>query len=113
MESAEKLLKKMFSLFHSSIIESNIEKPKKHGIIQYMGGDYFDNWENNINEPLNEPLNLVLQIIRENKYITYNEIAVKIKKSRSTVLRYIQKLKSTGKIIRHGADKDGYWETVE
>lgn len=84
-------------------------KIKKTCYNSIHGGDYFDNWENNINEPLN----LVLQIIKENKYITYNEIAVKIKKSRSTVLRYIQKLRSTGKIIRHGADKDGYWETVE
>jgi predicted HTH transcriptional regulator len=69
-----------------------------------------------INEPIsgsiNEPINLILTLMKRNPQITYGEMAAAIGKSRSTVLRLVQKLKAQGKIIRVGSNKDGHWEVT-
>ena len=43
----------------------------------------------------------------------YFEIVKNIDKSRSSVVRLIQKLRKEGKIKRVGSNKTGFWEVIE
>ena len=43
--------------------------------------------------------------------VTIPELAKALDKSEGTIKKYIQKLKQSGKIIRKGAKRGGYWET--
>ena len=62
------------------------------------------------NELLNEPLKSVLEVIRRNPYLSKEQIAAEIGKSRATVTRALSKLQNNGFIKRVGADKNGYWK---
>ncbi|MDE6559899.1 MAG: winged helix-turn-helix transcriptional regulator [Muribaculaceae bacterium] len=53
---------------------------------------------------------MILQCIIENPKITYEGIVKRTTIPRATVARNISKLKVLGYIIRHDADKNGYWE---
>ena len=65
------------------------------------------------NEPLNEPLKSALEVIRRNPYLSKEQIAAEIGKSRATVTRALSKLQNDGIIKRVGADKNGYWKIKE
>ncbi len=64
----------------------------------------------NYNDAQNEMENLIIQLIEKNKYITRQEMAEKIGKSKATVERVIKKSK---KIKYIGSSKKGYWEIVK
>lgn len=64
------------------------------------------------NEPLNEPLKSVLETVRKNPYLSKEQIAAEIGKSRATVTRALSKLQNDGIIQRVGADKNGYWKII-
>ena len=68
---------------------------------------------NRANVPVNVPVKSneehVLNILRVNPQITYEEIAIQIGKTRKTVSRTIASLKEQGKIQREGSDKTGKW----
>lgn len=51
----------------------------------------------------------VLRLIAENNSITYDELALAMDKSRSTVYRVIKSLMARGLLVRHGSDKSGSW----
>ncbi|MCL2522196.1 MAG: winged helix-turn-helix transcriptional regulator [Erysipelotrichales bacterium] len=51
--------------------------------------------------------------IVKNPFITQSELFVKTEISERTISRIIQELRSKGKIIRIGANKNGYWEIAE
>ncbi len=55
----------------------------------------------------------VLNLIRQNSYITAIEISEQLKLSLSTVKRKIKKLKEKGYIDRIGSDKTGYWKIIK
>jgi len=59
-----------------------------------------------VNDPINDP-------IKENPKLSYDEYAKKIGVSSATIKRHIGELKNSGKIIRKGSKKTGYWEIVE
>ena len=69
------------------------------------------------NVPANVPVNVlvnsteqvVLDIIKYNPSVTYDDIAIKIGKTRKTVSRAITSLKQKGIISRSGSDKSGHW----
>ena len=61
-------------------------------------------------DTVNDTVNLILKLIRENPSISYDELAEKTGKSRPTVSRKITELKKKGLLVRHGADKNGWWE---
>ena len=61
-------------------------------------------------EPLNKPLKSVLEVVRRNPYLSKEQIAAEIGKSRATVTRALSKLQNAGIIKRVGADKNGYWK---
>ncbi|MCK4797851.1 MAG: HTH domain-containing protein, partial [Spirochaetes bacterium] len=64
------------------------------------------------NEPLNEPLSDMLREIKQNPYITKDELGKKLGRSRATITRQIQKLKEMLMVKRVGSDKSGHWEVV-
>ncbi|MDR1068622.1 MAG: Fic family protein, partial [Clostridiales Family XIII bacterium] len=63
-----------------------------------------------INDLINDPIKMVLACIKDDPFITYEQLAKKIKKSPATVKRSIQQLKSQGIIVRVGANKNGRWD---
>lgn len=66
-----------------------------------------------LNAPINAPLTRlqkeILEIIRNNKFVTYEDIADVTKRDRSTVMRNVQKLKNLNLIKRSGSRKTGRW----
>ena len=76
----------------------------------------------NKNEVINEVINVVINfnenekkiinLIKNNKYITKKELEKKTRLSKATVDRLISKLKEKGAIERVGANKNGYWKIL-
>lgn len=66
-----------------------------------------------LNAPINAPLTRlqkeILEIIRNNEFVTYEDIADVTKRDRSTVMRNVQKLKNLNLIKRSGSRKTGRW----
>lgn len=57
--------------------------------------------------------NQILKMIKQNRGIAYDSLAVELDKDQSTIKRNIQKLKSLGILRRLGSKKKGYWEIVK
>jgi predicted HTH transcriptional regulator len=55
---------------------------------------------------------IILQAIREDKYIAIAEIARRTEKSSRTISRYIRKLQDDSIIERVGANFGGYWRLI-
>ena len=53
-----------------------------------------------------------IEILNDNPYATYIEIADQLKVSRKTVAQKIKLLKDKGIIIRIGSAKKGYWKRL-
>ena len=69
--------------------------------------------------PLNDPrsvplkrLDKIIELIKQNKNITIDQIAIICNASSKTIKRDIAKLKEAGKIKRVGSQKSGYWEII-
>jgi ATP-dependent DNA helicase RecG len=69
-----------------------------------------------VNAPENAPENLsalqfeIIELIKADKGITYQDIANKTSKNRTTIMRNIAVLKKLGLIKRIGPAKGGHWE---
>ncbi len=67
--------------------------------------------------PRNAPANLlhqqILDFIRSNPEISYDDLARSTGKDRTTVMRNISKLKTLGFLKRIGSKKTGHWEIIE
>jgi len=63
-----------------------------------------------VNDSVNDTVNLILNLMKENPFISYDEIAKNLGKSRATISRKISELKKNGIIERVGADKNGKWK---
>lgn len=59
---------------------------------------------------VNGTANGTVKLIKANKRITIDELALKLNKSRRTITRIIKKLQADGVVSRIGSDKTGYWE---
>ncbi len=96
-------------VFAEQIITGKIRKIEETGKKQQKIPDNVP-----VNVPVNVPLSdtekYILKLISDNTKITYDEIAKEIYMNRKTVQRSIEKLKSSGLLVRIGADKNGYWE---
>lgn len=55
----------------------------------------------------------LLNLIRSNPAISYDELADRTQKDRTTVMRNIGKLKNSGILLRVGSKKTGHWEVIE
>jgi predicted HTH transcriptional regulator len=54
----------------------------------------------------------VAEAISSNPYISYDDLAERLSKDRSTVMRNIGKLKELGALRRVGSKKTGHWQVV-
>lgn len=66
--------------------------------------------EENCGENESDPK--VFELIKENSFITIQELCEKTKMSRSGIKKVLAKLKNENKIIRIGAKKNGHWEII-
>ena len=75
----------------------------------------------NLNELLNDPLddllddtqNKILNLIKDNNSLTYDEISNQLNISSSTVKRTIKEMKELDIIIRVNGKRDGYWKILK
>lgn len=61
-------------------------------------------------EPKEEKL---LQLLRQKQILSARKLAAFLNLTQRQVERMLAKLKREGRLIRHGASKNGYWEVVE
>ena len=64
-------------------------------------------------DPIEERKERILVLIKENPYITLNEMAWDLKVSRLPLREAINQLKDERKLVRVGFPQDGYWEILE
>ncbi|MCP5107511.1 MAG: winged helix-turn-helix transcriptional regulator [bacterium] len=62
------------------------------------------------NGTVNETQRKILEEIEKESSISYNQMAERLKKGRTTIYRNIKKMVDLNIIKRSGSDKDGYWE---
>ena len=55
----------------------------------------------------------IVALIKENPQISINDIALRLIKARSAIIKQIARLKSAGILRRIGPDRGGHWEIVE
>ena len=68
-----------------------------------------------INDQKNDPkkrVNKILELIKENKFITIKELAHKLNVSEKTIKRDLDKLKKEN-ILKRIGKKGGYWEIIK
>ena len=70
-----------------------------------------------LNDPLNDLLddtqNKILNLIKHNNSLTYDEISNQLNISSSTVKRKIKEMKELDIIIRINGKRDGYWKILK
>ena len=95
----------------------NLEKPVfenfQHGFrVTVFSNKIFvtDNVTDNVTD---ERSKYILNLMRENNQISATEIAEKLKVTKRTILRDIEKLKKQGKLKRIGDNKTGHWEIIK
>lgn len=52
----------------------------------------------------------ILELIKENPHITQNELTQAVGIARKNIVSNMKKLQEAGLLVRHGADKNGWWE---
>ena len=72
-----------------------------------------ENATENATEKTNKTQQGILHLIKENKYLTYDEITKQLSLERTTVWGNIKKLQEKGLLRRVGPDKGGYWEVID
>lgn len=55
----------------------------------------------------------ILDAIKENPHITQTELSEKIGIARKNIISNMKKMQDAGILVRHGADKNGWWEVIE
>lgn len=60
---------------------------------------------------LNDKINYeILSLLKQNKYLTIDELAAKISKTPLTIYRHMSSLMSGGYVERVGSREKGYWD---
>ncbi|MBP5747774.1 MAG: Fic family protein [Treponema sp.] len=54
----------------------------------------------------------ILDLIKENPHITQNELTQAVGIARKNIVANMKKLQEAGLLVRHGADKNGWWEVM-
>lgn len=52
-------------------------------------------------------------LLRQDGSLSANMLSASLRITQRQVQRILAKLKREGKILRHGANKNGYWEVIE
>ena len=90
-------------------IELSTDNTDSGIFVEFMLGLILDSLNTHISDTVTDTVNLILNLIKEDPLISYDEIAKKLEKSRATISRKISELKKQGIIERVGADKNGKW----
>ena len=72
-----------------------------------------EKWTKKLGEKLGENKVKIIELIKENKYVTTKELSGHIKISTMAIDKNISKLKKKGILKRIGPAKGGYWKFVE
>ena len=80
---------------------------------QFINDDINEKKKDQITQKENLLDQKIINIVRENKYVTIPKLAKLTKKSEPTVYRHIDSLLKRGMIKRVGSRKTGYWELLE
>jgi len=106
---------------NADAIESsgNLPDNKSNIIVNVAGTDYkigtigtMRNDERNDSEHSSDISALVLEQMRLNKRISVKQLSKMFGKSKTTMFRVIEQLKSEGKVKRIGSEKSGTWEVL-
>jgi predicted HTH transcriptional regulator len=96
--------------------ESTFEDRIRNGALERV--KYGTNNYAPANAPVNGPVKLsklqtdILNEVKQDETVTYNELSERLRKDRTTIRRNIQKLKEMNLIERIGSDKNGSWKVV-
>jgi len=63
-----------------------------------------------VNATVNGTQRKILEEIEKQNAVTYDQLAERLKKGRTTIYRNIKKMVESNIIKRSGSDKNGYWE---
>ena len=55
----------------------------------------------------------LLELLQDNPKLSATKAAKQVGLSSRQVERIIKRLKDSGKLVRHGSDRGGYWEVVK
>jgi len=72
-----------------------------------------EKWTKKLGEKLGENEVKIIELMKENKYITAKELSGHIKISTTAIDKNISKLKKKGILKRIGPAKGGYWEVIK
>jgi ATP-dependent DNA helicase RecG len=70
------------------------------------------NVTNDVTKKLTERQRLILNLMRNNSYVTIREMSQKTGVVNRTILRDIESLQEKGIIVREGGNKSGYWKII-
>ncbi len=62
---------------------------------------------------LNKNQSIIVELLRQNPYLTGTELAEAIGISKRNIEENIKKIKEMGILVRNGSDRKGYWEVVD
>ena len=55
----------------------------------------------------------ILDAIKQNPHVTQEELSAIVGIARKNIIANMKKLQEAGLLVRHGADKNGWWEVIE
>lgn len=98
----------------STIVVNETGTGYNSGTIGTMRNDEWNDWneERNNVEHSGDISELVLEQMRLNKRISVKQLSKMFGKSKTTMFRVIEQLKSEGKVKRIGSEKSGNWEVI-
>ena len=74
---------------------------------------YQKSLDDTVNDTVNQKQQKLLNLLSEQPRATYDEYAVRLHFSRSTIARNIKSLVAKGLIKRIGSDKSGFWKITQ
>lgn len=95
----------------STIVVNETGTGYNSGTIGTMRNDDWNDERNNV-EHSGDISELVLEQMRLNKRISVKQLSKMFGKSKTTMFRVIEQLKSEGKVKRIGSEKSGNWEVI-
>ena len=89
------------------------EKPRKGSEKPRKGSEKPRKENEKPRKELKETLNEVLELMRDNPRITYNELEAKLGIKETAILGRIKKLKELGRLKREGGRSSGKWTVID
>ncbi len=97
--------------FTPNFIRVNFKYNNYNNLLESISNNTLNSIDNNLR--LNETQTIILKLIKENKYITQNELIKELNVSRTTITENLKFLKNKGYISRCGSNKNGYWNVLK